>query len=105
VTCTSVSTPRVDARLLAVSISVPTGWTHVIYGPNDRHAGRYGFGGPGVRFEGPSGEYLGISPDLGIDGPDADDWWKGTGKVDGSVVQPAPPEASPGVPGLSLHTS
>jgi hypothetical protein len=109
--CAASGTTRHEFPLF--SISVPNGWTHVVYGPNDRHAGRHGFGGPGVRFEGPSGEYLDIAPDLGIDGPDADDWWKGTGKPDGSVavegretlcvkVPPAPPEAAPGEPGLSL---
>lgn len=65
VACTRGNASGVTRREFDLfSISVPTAWTQVVYGPSDVHKGLHQFGGPGVRFEGPDGEYLDISPDL-----------------------------------------
>lgn len=56
------------------SITVPLTWTRTDYGPDSPHKGPYGFIWSGVRFEGPEGEYVDISPDLPTDLQGADTW-------------------------------
>jgi len=91
VACTQGNASGVTRREFDLfSISVPTAWTQVVYGPSDVHKGLHQFGGPGVRFEGPDGEYLDISPDLAIDGPANDVWWAGKPSSDGGLVVEGP---------------
>lgn len=83
------------------SISVPVAWTQVVYRGSDVHKGPYQFGGPGVRFEGPNGEYIDVSPDLAIDGPANDVWWTGKPSADGRLAVEGPEticEKSPPAP-------
>ena len=74
--CTSDGAPSQRKRhdFPTYSISVPLTWTRVDYGPNSSHKGPYGFIWQGVRFEGPEGEYVDISPDLPTDLQGADTW-------------------------------
>jgi len=94
------------------SISVPAGWTQVVYRGDEGHKGKYGWNGPGVYFEGPAGEYLDVVRDVGTDFFDSDVFWKSEVTKDwGLLVEgkeslcPAgprepPPEVAPGVFGM-----
>jgi hypothetical protein len=85
------------------SISVPAAWTQVVYRGDEGHKGKYGWGGPGVYFEGPAGEYLDVVRDVGTDFFDADMWWKGQVTMDGGLIvegkeglcEAGPPEPLP----------
>jgi hypothetical protein len=96
----------------AFSVAIPKGWTQEVYGPNGKHKNFHGWGGPGVYFAGPDGEYLDVAYDVGTDYFDSDAWWKATVTPEGGLVvtgeeelcpkgppEPAP-EVAPGVFGL-----
>jgi len=67
------------------SISAPTTWTRADHRPDDpMGAGR--LGGDGVRFEGPSGEYIDIAIDAGMGISSADTWLKAKLGSNGEVI-------------------